>query len=238
MIKVKLIHYTKDPEMTIASAARLCYWASSSDDLFKSISHKKAHELVKFLIESGHHSALEHASFTFVVEGISRACSHQLVRHRLASYSQQSQRYVAFQDDLEFVTPLKIEKKKKLNQRYQEMLDKIFSFYKEMIAEGIPQEDARYILPNAAETKIIITMNTRELFHSASLRLCQNAQWEIRKMFKEMKKEIATISLFIANYMEPKCIWDRYCSEKKPCDYVKKHSHKIIHKATLQENNG
>lgn len=184
-MKVVLLEYTPDPELTVAIAARLCYSSTDIDGLKDKLTVDDARKLIKKIIRMGHLSVLEHASFTFGIEGISRACSHQLVRHRIASYSQQSQRYVNMEES-QFVIPPSIEADSKALRIYMNTLRLIRKRYAELVQMGCPIEDARYILPNATETKIIVTMNARELLHFFKLRCCRRAQWEIREVAKQM----------------------------------------------------
>jgi thymidylate synthase (FAD) len=182
---VELLTHTPDPEQIVAAAARLCYSDVSIDELLeKSFAEREA--FLGKIMSLGHHSVLEHVSFSFGVEGISRACSHQLVRHRLASYSQQSQRYVSHQKRFSAVTPQTILERPELDKRFQAFLDQAHNLYAELLAAGVPAEDARFVLPNAATTKIIITMNGRELLHFFSLRCCRRAQWEIQGLARRM----------------------------------------------------
>lgn len=180
-MNVKLLEHTPDPERTIAAAGRLCYAPVGADELFDEMSDEEIKKLVTFLVKAGHMSAIEHAVFTFAIDGISRACSHQLVRHRVASYNQQSQRYVTYKS-LEFITPPTILDKKEAAAAYDKGNRAALDLYKELLDAGVPAEDARYVLPNAAETKIVVTMNARELLHFFTLRCCNRAQWEIRDM--------------------------------------------------------
>ncbi len=213
MLKVVLLAYTESPEEVVARAGRLCYFPSDLSDLKKAVDKKKVNDMINRLSESGHLSAFEHASFTFGIEGISRACSHQLVRHRIASYSQQSQRYVKFGDNFDYIVPPSIAKNKVLKKKFEEMVMHTKVFYDELINKyGINQEDARYILPNASETKIIVTMNARELLHFFSLRLCNRAQWEIRNMAKKMLKEVKRVAPGIFFNAGPECVRTR-CPE-------------------------
>ncbi|MBN2428685.1 MAG: FAD-dependent thymidylate synthase [Deltaproteobacteria bacterium] len=182
---VQLLACTPDAEDVVAAAAQLCYSASSiSQILERGRSKKKA--LLEKIVSAGHFSVLEHASFTFGVEDISRACSHQLVRHRLASFSQQSQRYVSVVEKFGSVTPESISSHPDFRDRYAEFIRETQEFYREMLAAGIPAEDARFVLPNAVGTKLVMTMNARELHHFFRLRCCYRAQWEIRDMALEM----------------------------------------------------
>ncbi len=180
-MNVKLLEHTPDPERTIAAAGRLCYAPVGADELFDEMSDTEIKKLLTFLIKAGHMSAIEHAVFTFAIEGISRACSHQLVRHRVASYNQQSQRYVTF-DSLEFITPPTITATDGAGEAFDKGNKAALRLYKELLDAGVPAEDARYVLPNAAETKIVVTMNARELLHFFTLRCCNRAQWEIRDL--------------------------------------------------------
>ncbi|MCX7970305.1 MAG: FAD-dependent thymidylate synthase [Negativicutes bacterium] len=180
-MKVSLITFTEQPELTVARAARLCYSAVGIDQLSRQMSVEDCHKLLGKIIDLGHWSALEHASFTFAVEGVSRALSHQLVRHRLASYSQQSQRYVAA-DQPTVVVPPTIEAQPEALVVFRQLVEAAASAYRKLTELGIPREDARYVLPNAAETKLVMTMNARELRHFFRLRCCRRAQWEIRHL--------------------------------------------------------
>jgi thymidylate synthase (FAD) len=184
---VQLLTHTPDPERVVAAAARLCYSASSIDELMGR-EKEEQEKLLRKILDLGHFSVLEHVNFTFGVEGISRACSHQLVRHRLASYSQQSQRYVSFDSQFEAVTPPSIAEKPELLEKYEKLLGDLHQHYCDFMEAGIPAEDARFLLPNAATTKIVITMNARELKHFYHLRCCRRAQWEIQIMAREMLK--------------------------------------------------
>ena len=180
-MNVQLLTHTPDPERVVAAAARLCYSDSGIERLLAR-DRSEQEGLLRKILELGHLSVLEHAAFTFGVEGISRACSHQLVRHRLASYSQQSQRYVSHKERFDAVTPPSIAARPELTARYATLLDDVHAVYRELLEAGIPAEDARFVLPNAAVTKIVVTMNARELVHFFELRCCRRAQWEIRDL--------------------------------------------------------
>ena len=184
-MRVQLLTHTPDPEQVAAAAARLCYSDATIDQLLER-APEQAPKLLRKIVDMGHLSVLEHASFTFGIEGISRACSHQLVRHRIASYSQQSQRYVSHDEPFEAVTPESIAGNATLATRFQEHLATTHELYRELLAAGVPAEDARFVLPNAAATKLVMTMNARELHHFFALRCCRRAQWEIRAMAREM----------------------------------------------------
>ncbi len=182
---VQLVQHTPEPERVVAAAARLCYSAASVDRLLEQEPQERRRLLEKILA-LGHLSVLEHAVFTFAVEGISRACSHQLVRHRLASFSQQSQRYVSHRERFAAVVPPSIAARPELQRRYAELLDEIHRLYRDLVEAGVPPEDARFVLPNAAQTKLVLTMNARELRHFFALRCCRRAQWEIRELASAM----------------------------------------------------
>ena len=184
-MRVQLLTHTPDPEQVVAAAARLCYSEAGIAQLLER-APEQAPRLLRKVLEMGHLSVLEHASFTFGLEGISRACSHQLVRHRLASYSQQSQRYVSHRTPFEAVVPASIAAHPELAMRFDEHMAATHELYRELLAAGIPAEDARFVLPNAAATKLVLTMNARELHHFFALRCCRRAQWEIRAMAREM----------------------------------------------------
>ncbi len=184
-MKVTLLNFTPEPEKTVALAAKLCYSDSSIGALKEKVRGISYEKFLGKILDLGHLSVLEHAAFVFGIEGLSRAASHQLVRHRLASYSQQSQRYVRFESELEFVLPESV-REAGLGDEFSKKVASVHAFYKELVDSGIPQEDARYILPNAAATRIIVTMNARELLHFFSLRCCERAQWEIRAIATEM----------------------------------------------------
>jgi thymidylate synthase (FAD) len=170
-MKVTLIQATPNPVETIAQIASICY---DSDP-------KNPMALVKHLYANGHHSVMEHIYFTFKIEGISRACSHQLVRHRHCSFTQRSQRYCS-EDGFEFVTPKSIDAGMFCN----EMTELQYWYRGHTELHGVPNEDARYILPNACATSLYISLNLRELIHMANERLCARAQWEIRDLVRDM----------------------------------------------------
>jgi len=204
-MKVELLTYTPEPELVVAAAARLCYSNSSIEALLEK-SRVEREAFLEKITSLGHLSVLEHVSFSFGVEGISRACSHQLVRHRVASYSQQSQRYVSNRSRFAAVTPDSIEQHPELRRRYDALFDDIHALYSDLLEAGVPAEDARFVLPNAATTKIVVTMNGRELLHFFTLRTCRRAQWEIQELAKRMLlliKPLAPILFFSAG---PGCV--------------------------------
>jgi thymidylate synthase (FAD) len=217
-VKIKLINYSENAEEKIALAAKLCY-ASDVDSIQDD---KNINEFVDKLKNMGHMSPFEHISYSFLIEGISRVTSHQLVRHRLASYSQRSQRYVNH-DNFEYITPPSLENKtvifddrseQNAKYYYRECMKEISNMYR-LLSEVVDDEDARYVLPNACETKIVTTMNARELIHFFNERLCQRAQWEIRDMADEMLKLAKEVSPIIFKNVGPKCIELEKCPEGK-----------------------
>ena len=206
-MKVRLINYTKDPEKIVAQSARLCYSALDIEDLREKLSDESIMKLIKKIMKLGHYSVLEHATFTFAIEGISRVTSHQLVRHRLASFSQQSQRYVKIKEKgFPYVVPKSIEKNEKLAKIFIDTLKELDGIYRLLLSHNIKAEDARYILPQAVTTKIIISANARELLHIFKLRCCNRAQWEIREIAMNMLKEVKSIAPTIFENAGPPCI--------------------------------
>lgn len=206
-MKVVLLQHTPEPELTVALAARLCYSPAGIGELQSRLSRSDIQAFLDKIMSLGHQSVLEHASFTFGIEGISRACSHQLVRHRLASFSQQSQRYVTFAErEFPLVTPPAIADSEKRAAIFAEAMEACAAAYKALVDDGTPAEDARFVLPNAAETKIIVTMNARELLHFFSLRCCERAQWEIRAMAVEMLRLLKPVAPTIFRQAGPDCL--------------------------------
>lgn len=210
MLSVSLLKHTPAPEETIAFAAKLCYSPLGIAQLReKNVASDKEVFLNK-IISMGHHSVLEHAGFTFGIEGISRVTSHQLVRHRVASYSQQSQRYVQEKEQFDYVIPPSIAKNQEACQAFKAMMQHSQTLYDELISKGSLAEDARYVLPNATETKIVVTMNARELRHFFQLRCCQRAQWEIRQMALKMLEQVKAVASIVFKNSGPICL-------TKPC---------------------
>jgi len=213
-LKVILLEHTPNPEAVVAMAAKLCYSPSDIESLKEKTAAKDQKQFVEKLLEIGHMSPIEHASFTFAVEGISRACSHQLVRHRLASYSQQSQRYVSEEAGFDFIIPPSIKKDGELARYFRDFMNKAQEAYSHIVSrlneKGLKGEeanqDARFILPNACETKIIITMNARELLHFFKQRCCNRAQWEIRSMAINMLRLVSRTAPAIFRNAGPGCL--------------------------------
>jgi thymidylate synthase (FAD) len=212
-MNVTLETYTPRPVSVCAKAAKTCYSGDIPENIC--LSHKKAITLLEKTIKSGHMSVLEHANFTFNISGVSRSLTHQLVRHRLASYSQQSQRYVKMDGGFECVIPFSI-LSSGLGDEFKSLMDNIATFYDKALSKNVPAEDARYVLPNACTTNIVVTMNARELFHFFEVRMCNRAQWEIRDMANQMYDECMIIAPEIFKYAGPKC-WTKKCTEDKPC---------------------
>ncbi len=182
-MQVELLYHTPDPERAIATAARLCYAPVGASELMETMPPES---VLSTIMGSGHFSTLEHASYTFAVDGVSRALTHQLVRHRIASFNQQSQRYVKFKGEIPVVKPVTVADNAETSALFDEAIECVTRAYRTLVEAGVPAEDARYLLPNAAETKIVITMNVRELLHFFELRCCNRAQWEIREMAWKM----------------------------------------------------
>lgn len=215
-MNVTLIEHTPNPEHTVALAARLCYSPSSISELREKLADADIESFLDKVMSLGHHSVLEHASFTFGIEGVSRVTTHQLVRHRIASFSQQSQRYVSHKEEFTSIMPDTIAENAEARQIFAFMSETVHKAYAQLIDMGIPAEDARYILPNATETKIIMTMNARELLHFFALRCCQRAQWEIREMSIEMLRLVQKIAPVIFRDAGPGCV-NGPCPEGKFC---------------------
>ncbi|WP_027339558.1 FAD-dependent thymidylate synthase [Halonatronum saccharophilum] len=221
--KVKLINYTPNPERTVAAAARLCYSPTGAESLLDSMDRNDIERLLGIILGNGHLSTLEHISFTFAVEGISRVASHQLVRHRIASYSQQSQRYVKEKGQFEYIVPKKIKEDKEMVKLFKENMKKQQKVYDELTAKLMDSgykekeaiEAARYVLPNATETKIVISMNGRSLLHFFELRCCERAQREIRDMAKKMLRQVREVAPIIFKKAGPLCETERRCKEGK-----------------------
>lgn len=209
---VKLVRHTPEPERTVAMSARLCYSPIGAAQLEEKISDEQAASLVRKLVSMGHLSTLEHVTFTFAIEGVSRVLTHQLVRHRIASYSQQSQRYVK-EHDFETIVPASIASKPEAKAKFDKLMTEIQAMYDEFIALDIPAEDARYILPNATETKIVCTFNARSLLNFFSLRCCTRAQWEIRALANEMLRQCQAVAPVIFENAGPTCVSEGVCHE-------------------------
>ncbi|KNF07999.1 thymidylate synthase ThyX [Gottschalkia purinilytica] len=244
-LKVNLLRYTEDGEKLIASSAKLCYSAVGVDKIEEKLDDEKVESFIKMLMSVGHQSPIEHISFTFAIEGISRTLTHQLVRHRIgSSYSQQSQRYVKL-DQFEYIIPPSIENVKEAKELFikameedQKYYDKISDIlfkkhYERLINQGYKEEkarkeaekmsieDARYIFPNACETKIIVTMNARALFNFFEHRCCERAQWEIRSLATEMLRQVRHVAPTLFQYAGPPCVQGPCTEGKMTCGKIK-----------------
>ena len=202
-MKVVLLNHTKDPDQICAAAAQSCYSERGPSDLFKSTTDENAKKTIKKVVGMGHLSVTEHAYFTFGIEGVSRSLTHQLVRHRIASYSQQSQRYVKMDRAL-YVVPPSIANDPEAKALYTRTMDEAWKTYR-LLAKKVEKEDARYVLPNACHTNIMVTMNARELWHFFSLRCCRRAQWEIRMMAWKMLVEAKKTAPILFENAGPSC---------------------------------
>ncbi|MBU5425631.1 FAD-dependent thymidylate synthase [Tissierella pigra] len=229
MLKVKLLRYTPDGEKLVASAAKLCYSPVGIDEIEESLDEEKVESFLSLLMDLNHESPIEHISFTFGIEGVSRTLTHQLVRHRIASFSQQSQRYVKL-EQFEYIIPPNISSNKSAKELfikameddqkyYNEITEILFQeHYNKYINQGFSEkesknkaekesiEDARYIFPNACETKIVITMNARSLLNFFNLRCCNRAQWEIRSLATSMLKEVRKVYPILFKNAGPRCV--------------------------------
>lgn len=228
-LKVELLSYTAGGERLVASAAKLCYSASNIDEIMSSQSDEELVGFIEKLMAIGHESPIEHISYTFGIEGVSRALTHQLVRHRIASYSQQSQRYVKL-EQFEYVIPPEIDRIPMARKKYVDSMKSAQKNYDELVeilcqehmarltkkgigekeakrlAEKKSIEDARYVFPNACSSKLVVTMNARSLMNFFKHRCCLRAQWEIREMAIEMLKLVKKVAPTIFKSAGPSCI--------------------------------
>ena len=217
-MRVELLAYTRDADRICASAGNSCYSEHPSYEIMEDIDPERT---LSRIVGMGHLSVVEHATFTFSVSGVSRALTHQLVRHRIASFSQQSQRYVSLKGP-SFVTPHTVEADPEALRVFDETMDAIWGAYSKLEAMGIPAEDARYLLPNGCTTNITITMNARELLHFFSLRCCNRAQWEIREMADQMLALCKEVSPVIFANAGPACVRGPCPEGKKSCGHPRR----------------
>ncbi|MBR0383606.1 MAG: FAD-dependent thymidylate synthase [Eubacteriaceae bacterium] len=251
-LHVNLIAHTPEPEKVIAAAAKLCYSHAGTQELLDDLTPEKAEGFLKKLMTFGHASPLEHASFTFGIEGVSRALTHQLVRHRLASYSQKSQRYVT-EGQFDYVVPpeikavpdaekIYIKAMKDAQAAYDAIAEKLADgHYITMINKGADEktarrnaekkaiEDARFVLPNACETKIVVTMNVRELLHFFENRCCNRAQWEIRECATQMLKLCKQTAPTLFANAGPGCVRGACPEGAMSCGQAKAVREKFLH---------
>lgn len=226
-LKVKLIANTPEPDKVVSMAAKLCYSPVGVEEIAQKITDEEVDKFLGMLISLGHESPVEHTSFTFAIEGISRACSHQIVRHRMASYSQQSQRYVKL-EQFEYIMPPAIAADEEAKAIFIESMNSSQQAYNNLVkqltqngkTEKEAIEDARYVFPNACETKIVITMNARSLFNFFEHRCCERAQWEIRELAYQMLYECKKVAPILFKNCGPSC-YKKTCKEgrmscKKP----------------------
>ncbi|MEA4847656.1 MAG: FAD-dependent thymidylate synthase [Clostridiaceae bacterium] len=229
-MKVTIIQHTPEPEKLVASAAKLCYSPVGIENIMGGLDEAKVDKFLKMLMDLGHESPVEHVSFTFGVEGISRVLTHQLVRHRIGcSYSQQSQRYVCL-TQFEYIIPPEIEKIPAAKERFIKAMEEDQRIYNELaellkeghmkkylsegktekqaraMAEKTAIEDARYVFPNACETKIVFTMSARALMNFFKQRCCNRAQWEIREMAEEMLRQVKGVAPILFKNAGPGCV--------------------------------
>lgn len=221
-MNVKLLEMSRNAISLIYVACRQCYSEKFAGEVFSddSVSQQKQEEFVKKIVSSGHQSPLEHVKFTFAIEGVSRALTHQLVRHRLASYSQQSQRYVK-ENDFDYIIPPSIEKNQQAKNEFEKLMALIQQSYTKLlllmgqdnIKGEAANQDARFALPQAAETKIVVTMNCRELGHFFQHRCCSRAQWEIRQLANKMLDICKEKLPVVFSDAGAKCLTLEYCPE-------------------------
>lgn len=229
-MKVKLLTYTPDAEKTIAAAAKLCYAKSDIETLTNNLTPEKVESFLKLLEDLGHESPVEHASFTFGIEGVSRALLAQITRHRIASFSVQSQRYVS-KSDFSYIIPPEIDKIPEAREEfiaameedarhYESLREKLIAVHlktnleagmdeaeAKKAAEKKANEDARFVLPNACDTRIIMTMNVRSLYNFFRLRCCMRAQWEIRELAVAMLREVREVCPLLFGRAGPSCLY-------------------------------
>ena len=216
-----VVHLISKPDnmlKTIYTAARTCYSADTPFNIYESTDdEEKMLKLIERVIGSGHYSVIEHIQVTFAISNVSRACTHQFVRHRHMSFSQKSQRYVKEKGQFDYIIPPTIARDETLKAKFIEFMGEISQKYLEFTEAGIPAEDARAVLPNAAASSIVASLNLREMIHLANLRLCTRAQYEIRTMIKMMCEELLKEEPWLTPYLVPKCERLGYCDEDKSC---------------------
>ena len=243
-LKVKLMAHTPNPDAIVAAAAKLCYSPVGVDGIMEKLTDEEVAKFVKHLVSMGHESPIEHVTFTFGIEGISRSCSHQIVRHRIASFSQQSQRYVKL-DQFEYIIPPEIERNEeakkifiesmnKCQEDYDKLVEILFAkHYQELLDKGVSEkkaksqaekmsiEDARYVFPNACETKMVFTINARSLYNFFHHRCCERAQWEIRELATEMLRLVREVAPILFHNVGPNCLNGACPEGKMTCGKIK-----------------
>ncbi|NLW10069.1 MAG: FAD-dependent thymidylate synthase [Firmicutes bacterium] len=211
-MRVTLLAYTPEPDRLVAAAARLCYSPEDPAAILEGLTPGHQKKLLARLRSAGHDSPLEHAAFTFTIEGVSRSLSHQLVRHRIASYSQRSQRYVS-EAGFTYVAPPSLRQSPAAEERFHQIMEEIREAYKDLVELGVPREDARYLLPNACTTQLMMTMNARSLLNFLELRCCRRAQWEINCLawkIRALLQEAAPLTFALSG---PACLVRGRCRE-------------------------
>lgn len=251
-LKVELLQYTPEPEKLISAAAKLCYSSVGVSEIMGNLESTSIDKFLSMLVELGHESPIEHVNFTFGVEGVSRTLTHQLVRHRIGcSYSQQSQRYVKL-NQFEYIVPPQIDnipearekfiKAMEYDQKcYNELVEILYKKnFKELVtfgknekqaglqAEKISIEDARYVFPNACETKVLFTMNARALYNFFRHRCCSRAQWEIRNLADKMLKEVRNVAPTLFKNAGPSCVSGNCAEGKMTCGKIAEVREKYI----------
>lgn len=222
MLNVKLIRHTLAPEEIVALGARLCYSRAQIDDLTRRVEKQDQADFCRRILDMGHESVLEHATFTFGVEGVSRVLLAQLTRHRLASFSVQSQRYVSYEKGFGYIVPPKIAALgEEAVQEYEAQMQQMHAWYtawQEKLGTGEgSNEDARFVLPGGCETRLMVTMNVRELRHFLSLRMCSRAQWEIRALAEEMHRLCMEVAPALFANAGPACLRGACPEGEKSC---------------------
>jgi thymidylate synthase (FAD) len=208
----------------VYTACRTCYSELEPQDIFEratsgTVASEKQQDLVRRVIESGHGSTIEHIVFTFAISGVTRTLSHQLVRHRAGlAFDQQSQRYLKYKEPSYMVPGSITDAPEPIRERFLDEMEGSLAFYGEMIEAGIPGEDARFVMPNATRTNLVMTANLRALIHMSGLRLCTMAQWEIRRLFQLVRHEVFSVSPFLGSFLAPKCVPLGYCDEDRNRD--------------------
>jgi thymidylate synthase (FAD) len=220
-MKIELLGYTPDPDFITGMAAFLTH-SELEGKLLKKMDKKQIKNILDTVIKMGHTSVVEHSLFIFSISDVSRVLTHQLVRHRIASYSQQSQRYVKLSTP-QYITPPSITQHTDIKKQYDKIIRELWTFYQNVQKKGIPLEDARYILPNATHSNIIVSMNARSLLNFFDLRCCLYAQWEIRKLAYKMLKLVTEVAPVIFSNAGPSCKTKNICPmDKKKCKWYPK----------------
>jgi thymidylate synthase (FAD) len=208
----------------IYTACRTCYSELEPQEIFERatsgrVASERQQDLVRRVIDSGHGSTIEHIVFTFAISGVTRTLSHQLVRHRAGlAFDQQSQRYVDYKEPSYMVPGSVDDAGDEVRERFIQQLGSSLDVYAEMLEAGIPGEDARFVMPNATRTNLVMTTNLRALIHMSGLRLCTMAQWEIRRLFQLIRHEVFAVSPFLGSFLAPKCVPLGYCDEDRNRD--------------------